>query len=65
MKLTPQPDGRIAIVFTAEEDRVLDQLDHAARNAPGTLARVVYAQLMQPNNPDLVHFIASMGPPRG
>lgn len=62
MKLTPQPDGRIAIVFSAEEDAVLDALATPAQPSR-FFASVVYEQLMQPSAPELVKLIASLGMP--
>jgi hypothetical protein len=64
MKLTPQPDGRIAIVFSAEEDAVLDKLDADAGQPRGSHSRVVYAQLMQPSAPRIVHLLATLPPPK-
>ena len=65
MKLTPQPDGRIAIVFSAEEDAVLNKLGADAGVDSRFYATVVYEQLMQPSAPDLVKLIAGLGmPPR-
>ena len=65
MKLMPQPDGRIAIVFTVAEDAVLDELGAKFGTNSRHFATVIYRQLMREDAPDLVWLIAGMGMPRG
>lgn len=63
MQITPQPDGRLAIVFSAEEDAELNKLGQDAGVDSRHFAAVVYEQLMQPSAPNLVKLIASLGMP--
>lgn len=63
MKMTPLPDGRIAIVYTAEEDSVLDRL--ATPTKPSrAIATDIFNQLTRASNPALVEAIARLGSSR-
>ncbi len=65
MRFEPQPDGRIIITYTADEDAVLARLA-AERGITNTrlIAEDIYAQFMRPSAPDLVEAIARLGPPK-
>lgn len=63
MKLSPLPDGRIAIVYTADEDAVLDRLSTPTKPSRA-IATDIYNQLVQASNPALVEAIARLGPAR-
>ena len=64
MKLMPQPDGRIAIVYTGEEDMVLERLRaELGLQDSRQVATIVYGQLMRASAPDLVEAIARLDPP--
>lgn len=61
MQITPQPDGRLAIIFSAEEDAELNKLGEAAGVDSRHFATIVYEQLMQPSAPRLVELLAKLG----
>ena len=65
MQIKPQPDGRLTIVYTAEEDAVLNKLGADAGVDSRYFADIVYHQLMQPSAPALVALIAGLGLPPG
>lgn len=60
MKLAPQSDGRIAIVYTAAEDQALEKLGLELGMSSCEVAKRVYDQLMRPDAPDLVAALGRM-----